>query len=336
MRFLTPFVVLPLMLLFVSSNTNWAAQRDQVISGRLIFDNGDSSCDHCLVSLLANGVRPVGTTYADLSGHFTFTGVPRGSYTIHVELDGFQDVNQVIEAGFGEANVMVTLVRKPAVVSTGSPIVNIAEFKELYPKKAVSNFEKGADLLKKNKPNDAIEYLRQAVELAPTFYEAHNQLGIAYRETGRQDDAEREFLKAHELNSTGIGPLLNLTSLYLEENKPDSAVKTGEEAVKANSHSAPAFFNLGIALYKTAMLDKAEVALKRALELAPRMPNVRLMLANVYLKLQRYDKTMEQLDSYIVENPHGDHLAEVQHMRDQLMSSGVCQTVHDKLCLYGQ
>src|SRR5262249_16958814 len=130
MRFLTPFVVLPLMLLFVSSNANWAAQRDLGISGRLIFDNANVSCYPCLVALLANGVRPVGTTYADLSGHFTFTGVPRGSYTIHVELDGFQDVNQVIEAGYGEANVIVTLVRKPAVVSTGSPIVNIAHFND--------------------------------------------------------------------------------------------------------------------------------------------------------------------------------------------------------------
>src|SRR5262249_52755360 len=101
-------------------------------------------------------------------------------------------------------------------------------------------------------------------------------------------------------------------------------------------HSAPAFFNLGVALYKAAMPDKAEVALKRALELAPRMPNIRLMLANVYLKLRRYDKTMEQLDSYIVENPHGDHLAEAQHMRDQLMSAGVCRTENSILCLYGQ
>jgi Tfp pilus assembly protein PilF len=336
MRFLTPFVVLPLILLFACTINTRAAERDQVISGRLISENGDFSCDHCVVSLLANGVRPISTTYTDLSGHFTFAGVPRGSYTIHVEVDGFQDVNQIVGSDFGEADVLVTLVPKRTVDTTGAQIVNIAEFKELYPKKAVSNFEKGSDLLKKKNTGKAIEYLQQAVELAPTFYEAHNQLGIAYREAGRPDDAEREFVKAHELNSTGIGPLLNLTSLYLDENKPDRAVKTGEEAVKANSHSAPAFFNLGIALYKAAMMDRAEVALKRALELAPRMSNVRLMLANVYLKLHRYDKTMEQLDSYMVENPHGEHVAEVEHMRDQLVSAGVCQTVHDKLCLYGQ
>jgi hypothetical protein len=29
--------------------------------------------------------------------------------------------------------------------------------------------------------------------------------------------------------------LLNLTTVYLEENKPDRAIDTGEQAVKANS-----------------------------------------------------------------------------------------------------
>jgi Tfp pilus assembly protein PilF len=321
MRFLTPFVILLVALLSIGANNANAAERDQVVSGRLIFENGDFSCDRCVVTLLANGVRPVGMGNVDLAGHFTFASVPHGTYTIHVELDGFQDVNQVIEAGDGDATVLVTLVRKPPPQSAGPAVVNIAEFKELYPKKAVSNFEKGADFLSKNKTDEAIKHFREAVELAPTFYEAHNQLGVAFREAGRTDDAEREFLKAHELNSTGIAPLLNLTNLYLQENKPDSAVQTGEEAVKANSHSAPAFFNLGIALYKAAMLDKAEVALKRALELAPKMANVRLMLANVYLKLHRYDNTLEQLNSYIAENPHSERLTEVRQMREELISA---------------
>ena len=166
-----------------------------------------------------------------------------------------------------------------------------------------------------------MKYLRNAVELAPTFYEAHNQLGIAYRAAGRLDDAESEFLKAHELNSSNVDPLLNLTALYLDENEPDRAVSTGEQAVKVNSHSALAFLNLGVALYKTAQLDRAESTLKRALDLAPKMGSIRLMLANVYLKLRNYDRTLEQLDHYIAENPHGRQLQQAVQMRDQLVQN---------------
>src|SRR5262249_40577977 len=159
------------------------------------------------------------------------------------------------------------------------------------PKKAVSYFEKGVELSKKKDNERAVKFFKDALDLAPKFYEAHNQLGIAYRELGKMDEAEVEFLRAHELTATNVDPLLNLTALYLEENEADRAVATGEQAVKANSRSAPAFFSLGVALYKAAQLDNAEAALKRALDLAPKMANVRLMLANVYLKLHRYDKS---------------------------------------------
>jgi tetratricopeptide (TPR) repeat protein len=316
MRFLMPLVLVPVLAL--------AAQRDQSISGRLIFENGDFACDRCLVTLLANGVRPAGTTIADLSGHFTFVNIPKGNYTIRVEIDGFEVVNQAIEnTGLVDANVIINLVQKRRSAAGSAQIVNVNEFTERYPKKAVSYFEKGMSALEQKKYDEAIKNLRQAIELAPTFYQAHNELGLAYRESGRNDDAETEFITAHELNSTGFAPLLNLTTLYIEENEPERAVKTGEEAVKVNSHSAPAFFNLGVALYKTSRLDRAEAALKRALELAPKMPNVRLMLANVYLKLHRYDSTMDQLNSYIAENPHGQQLEAVQRMREELMNAGV-------------
>jgi Flp pilus assembly protein TadD len=321
MRFLAAAVISALFFVIFCQPASASAATQQSVSGRLIFENGNFTCDHCVVSLLANGVRPVATTYTDLSGHFVFASVPRGSYTIHMEVDGFEDVNQQIDTGESlEVNVLVTLNRRRPKTTGGGQVVNISEFLERYPKKAVSLFEKGTDAVRENKNDDAIKYLRQAVELAPTFYEAHNQLGLAYRAAGRTDDAEKEFVKAHELNSTGVEPLLNLTSLYLDENQPDRAVSAGEEAVKANSHSAPAFFDLGVALYKTARFDRAEAALKRALELAPKMASVRLMLANVYLKLRRYDNTLEQLNAYISENPHGQQLAAAQEMRQQLLT----------------
>lgn len=323
MQFLKAFVVLPtLLILLLSPNASQAAQRAQpaqTVSGRFVFDNGDFACDHCMVTLLANGMRPFGTTFVDLAGHFTFTNVVPGTYTIHADIEGFEPVNQTIDAAGMDTIVMITLVRKRPVISNAGDIVNIREFTEIYPKKAVSYFEKGSSALQDKKYEDAIKDLNEAIQLAPEFYEAHNQLGIAYRDSGQPDAAEKEFITAHNLNSTGVAPLLNLTTLYLDEDKPDRAVTTGEEAVKINSHSAPAFFSLGVALYKVASLDRAEVALRRALELAPKMPSVRLMLANVYVKLHRYDRSLDQLNSYIAENPHGQQLNEVERLRDQLM-----------------
>jgi Flp pilus assembly protein TadD len=299
------------------------------VSGVLLFENRDFNCEmQCRVTLLVSGVRPVDTVTADLGGHFTFNAVPRaGSYSLRIEIEGFETYTYSIhDIDSFSLNVVVPLVRKSAgSPKTTSNVVDVSEFLERYPKKAVSYFEKGSALSKKKKTDEAVKYLENAVELAPTFYEAHNQLGVAYRAAGRLDDAEKEFVKAHELNSTGVEPLLNLIALYLDENDTARAVSAGEQAVKANSHSASAFFSFGVALYRAAQLDRAEAALKRALDLAPKMGSIRLMLANVYLKLRRYDKTLEQLNTYIVENPRGDQLHDAMTMRDQLQQARAAQ-----------
>jgi tetratricopeptide (TPR) repeat protein len=274
------------------------------------------------------GVRPVQTVIAGFGGQFAFQNVPRGDYTIKIDIDGFGTLNYALrdyDAGFS-VNIFVPLARQSTgspgsatASSTGTHVVDITELPQQYPKKAVSFFEKGRKSLKKNKTNEAMQYFESAVQLAPNFYAAHNQLGIAYRTAGRLDDAEREFLRAHEINTKGLEPLVNLTGLYLERNEHEKAVKMGEQAVQADSRSALAFFNLGAALYHVSQLEQAETALKRALDLAPKMGEVRLMLANVYLKMNQYDSTLEQLNMYIAENPKGVKRQEAVQMRDQLM-----------------
>jgi Tfp pilus assembly protein PilF len=326
MRAIKGFVVLAGFVFSISCPVlSRAAVPEQAISGSLIFGNTQFQCDQCVVSLLANGVRPVSTTYLDFGGRFTFRGVAPGSYTIHVEIEGFEDVNQPVDVrdGLGLAGpVTITLVRKGSPSrAAGGNIVDVTEFLDRYPKKAVDAFGKGLEYRKQKKNEEAMKAFETALHVAPDFYQAHNQLGLIYKEVGRNDDAENEFLRAHDLNRTNLEPLLNLTTLYLDENKPDRAVSASEEAVQANSRSGPAFLNLGIALYKAAQLDRAEAALKRALELAPKMASVRLMLANVYLKLHRYDSVLEQLNTYIAENPRGEQLTDVIKMRDQLLKA---------------
>src|SRR5215813_8631539 len=94
MRFLkTSLVVTAFFVLFCESNLLLHAAPDRSISGRLVFDDSSFTCDQqCRVTLLALGARPVETVFADLAGNFSFNAVPRGSYTIRVDIDGFEPV----------------------------------------------------------------------------------------------------------------------------------------------------------------------------------------------------------------------------------------------------
>src|SRR5213592_547634 len=138
-----------------------AAVPEQTISGTLMSQAGPFQCDQCLVSLLANGVRPVSTTYLDLGGHFTFRGVAPGSYTIHMEIKGFEDVNQPVDArdGLGLGGpVTITLVRQGSRSrAAGGYIVDVTEILDGYPKKAVDAFRQGLEYRKQKENEDAMK-----------------------------------------------------------------------------------------------------------------------------------------------------------------------------------
>jgi tetratricopeptide (TPR) repeat protein len=317
-------ILTAVLTLFAARETQARALAENQLSGRLIFERS-APCDRCPVNLMT-GAQTVATSYADAAGNFVFENVPPGSYTIHVEVAGYEEIDQQVDvSSFGfQANNIILLSPKARTSDDGagdSNVVHISEFSDRYPKKAVESFKKGLQEKSKGKNDEAIKYFQEAVKIAPGFYQAHNELGVMYRQVGRREDAEAAFLRAHDLNASTADPLINLTSLYIEENNAERAVDTGEKAVKTNSRSASAFLNLGVALYKAAQLDRAEAALKKALELAPKMLHVRLMLANVYLKQERYDSLLEQLNKYLSENPKGEQRQAVEQMRDQLLTT---------------
>lgn len=319
------FALALFLLLFIPGVAPAASPAGQSIEGRLVFGDAWSGCNLCTVSLVSVSGSTVNTVYPDVDGHFRFRYVQPGLYRVRAAIDGYEEAEERVEVSdngwTGTVRVMMNRKPKMAKQVSGPHVVNVSEFRERYPKKAVDAFKKGLENRKKGKNDKALTLLEEAVRLAPDFYEAHNELGLAYKATGRLNDAEREFLRAHELNGSSADPLIYLSALYIDENQPERAVAASEEAVKTNSRSAPAFISLGIALYKAARLDRAEAALKKALDLGPKMAQVRLMLANVYLKLHRYDNVLEQLDGYLAENPLGDQHQTVEKMRQALLDA---------------
>src|SRR5437764_1402323 len=63
-------------------------------------------------------------------------------------------------------------------------------------------------------PNPHVE---QATKIAPEFYHAFNNLGVAYMKVKRYKDAEAAYRRAKELNPKADQPLLNLAILFIDE-----------------------------------------------------------------------------------------------------------------------
>jgi tetratricopeptide (TPR) repeat protein len=313
------------LMLIAVSNAGAATLAEQTVSGTLVSPLGRFECNSCQVRVELSGPQPTLTTFPDANGNFNFFNVRRGSYTLRVIVDGSEEAAQEIDVFdqdmLSSNHRILVQQRFDYRRASSSNVVDVSQFLDAYPKKAVERYKRANESRKRNEIKDAVKYLEEAIRIAPNFYNAHNDLGLLYQTLGRFEDAEGQFLKAHEINESSSDPLVNLTALYIEQEKPDKAVETGEQAVKTNGRSPSAFFNLGLALYKLSQLDRAESVLKKALQLAPKMFQVRLMLANVYAKLRRYDRVLEQLDTYLAENPKGEERENVEEVRQKVLQA---------------
>jgi tetratricopeptide (TPR) repeat protein len=324
----------------VPNNTQRNRVEEYSIRGKVVIANRHDFDQRIEVRLEKSALQVIQTAYTDSSGNFDFRNLTPGAYYVAITLEGYEPVRQLVEVfnTFGNSSITIFL-SKPAIetrdrlstLDAADPdVVDVSQMKENFPKRAVQDYEKALEEKQKGRLESAVKLLQQSVELAPNFFHAHNNLGIIFQMLKRYPDAEREYSRSHQLNLKSERPLVNLGSLYIEESSLektdkqvtgkllDQALDALEEAVKLNPRSAVGYFLLGQANYKSDFMEEAETAFKRAQGLDPRMSPVRLMLANVYVRQEKWPEVLENLDAYLKENPKASDRASVEQMRDRI------------------
>ena len=315
-------------ILLVATNTVAASAQGSLLTvrGRISYESQPPDREF-LVELQTSDRRVIDTARLRADNEFQFQGLISGEYYIHIDVEGYQEVQQAFEIRGGPTYVNVSLRENVTTMAAarsglagGNPnVVDIAALAAKHPDEAVEEYEKSLEDSRKGDTKRAIERLEKALRLAPDFYQARNNLGIQYQQTNRYEDAEREFRQAHSLNRNEAQPLINIGNLWLVQEDFGPATIVLREAVRLDPTSAAAFYYLGSALYKTAALEEAEGALIRAIELDPMSSQARLMLVNVYMQQTEYKQALEQLDVYLEDSPDGDERKAVEELRARLL-----------------
>ncbi|HEX6829278.1 MAG TPA: tetratricopeptide repeat protein, partial [Burkholderiales bacterium] len=102
--------------------------------------------------------------------------------------------------------------------------------------------------------------------------EAHAALGSLHAARGRQDEAEKAYGRALELDPTYGPAALNLADLQRAMGREDEAERTLRAALRRTPDSAPAHYALGLALVRQKRTGEALVELALAAKLAPDEP----------------------------------------------------------------
>lgn len=112
--------------------------------------------------------------------------------------------------------------------------------------KALDEYNKGVEWLKKENFEKALPYFEKAVKRDEKFAFAWDNIGVCNRKLGNYDAALVAYNKSMELDPNGITPLHNIPVVYQYQKKYDKALEAYENLQQRYPDDPEGFYGAGI------------------------------------------------------------------------------------------
>jgi len=326
------FLALACLALCFSTSLPLAAQQQLgTVIGELRVQRGDFPPQKVLVSLMIRGA-PMASTYTDDQGRFGFYALPLDLYYVDINDDSYQSVHEraMLSPFTSSVFLHITLTprtatkgEKPATqLSGGNPnVMDVREYAKHFPKKAFKEFQKGVLADQEGKKDDAVRHYEKALQIAPDFYPAHNNLGSDQLGRNNLPDARKEFEKVIQLNQTDAAGYFNLANVCMLMNQLPDAQRLLNEGLRRQPESALGKFLLGSLDMRSGRLAPAEQALRESVALNPLMAQSRLQLINVLLQEGKKPEALDQLHGFISAFPASPFRPQAEQLLRRLEAS---------------
>ena len=256
-------------------------------------------------------------------GRFGFKKIRPGTYTVAVFLPARGEARQTIEVGPSTADsrqrVVLALNFKDGdfVVEDALRRRHSVSASQLaVPEKAVRDYEEAQKDLARRDADAAVKHLEHAVELAPQFSAAWNNLGTIAYQTQKFQRAEECFRESLAADPSSFEPLVNLGGVLINLHKLDEAWNYNVFAVLARPNDALANSQLGMTYFELGKMDLAEKHFIEAARLDPaHFSHPQLFLAEIHLRRGDRRAAADDLDSFLKHHPDWPQAAK---MRDAI------------------
>ncbi len=321
-------------------NVAWAQQQSLgSIIGHLRVTRGGAPPERVLVSLRFRGAD-IDSVYTDSQGVYGFHNLLPNPYSVVINDDRYRpEEREAVLRPDSLQPIMfvdITLVPKAPpkndqevpVKSAGANrnMTDVREYEAKFPKPAVKEFKKGIKADQAGKKDDAIKHYQKALQIAPEFYEAHNNLGSDYLSKSEFPAARKEFEQAIAENQSDAAGYFNLANVcMLMKNLPE-AEKYLQEGIRRQPDSALGQFLLGSLNMKVGKMPEAEHALRQAIQFNPAMVQPRLQLVNLLLQQQKKQAAIEQLHEFVSTFPDNSFSPQARKVLEQLEGPSQAKT----------
>jgi tetratricopeptide (TPR) repeat protein len=185
------------------------------------------------------------------------------------------------------------------VAGSNPYIVDPGDYNQRFPKKAVKEYDKGLEAEKKGEKDKAIGHYEAALKIAPEYYPARNNLGALYLGKSDFKSAEEQFREAVRLDQNEAQAYFNLSNVLMLTGRIPEAETTLAAGLQRRPDSAFGNFLQGCLYVRTGKLAEAESSLQNALRLDSKMSQAYLQLVNLYLRQNRREDAIAQLQAFL-------------------------------------
>ncbi len=255
----------------------------------------------------------LGHKRTDSSGRFAFTNLSDGRFTVRAmpfRYD-FEEQSREIElyspsiaAGGGSTFEEIDFKlnpRKGGLAYSEAKVV----FAQEIPNNAKKSFEKGVAAMSKNKRDEGIILLKEAIQIFPKYFLALQNLGRIYFSKGEYGEATKYLIRAADVNEKSPKTFYLLGySLHLLEYRKAATIAL-KQAVLLSPSSTEVLTALGMVQRLEGNFAEAETHLKQAKKVA-KYPNPEAFwqLAKLYGEnLKKYDEALKELENLLKTKP---------------------------------
>jgi rhomboid protease GluP len=178
----------------------------------------------------------------------------------------------------------------------------------LAPESAPLRNDLGAAYLEAGRLDDAIASFEKAVSLDPDLYEPQRNLAVALLLAGRKEEAIEAFRIARQMQPKDLSLYVLSSELLMEAGRMDKAVSVLEEALTWDPDSARVLSQMGIVRLRRGETGLALEALKKAASIEPDDPEHHNRLALGLSRAREGDCGLEAIERALELLPEAPHL----------------------------
>jgi tetratricopeptide (TPR) repeat protein len=316
-----------LLILLIALNT--AAQSDatgsrNTIQGDIITPNGQR-LDHPVIVWLSSSRGETSTT-SNGNGSFVFRQLGGGRFAVRVDAgDAYEPATEVVNiVENGSAGSMSRIGETYSVQihlqpKAGAPITKGVVSANDPPKAAVDLYNKALESVKDGHRDKAIEQLKEALAIHPTFVAALNGLGVQYMKMGNHPAALEAFTNGLKITPDSFILHLNSGISLFSLSKHAEAETHFSAALAKNDASAVAHIYRARALIGLNRFDDAAKDLKRAVEIGGDDAKLaHRYLAGIYVAQGNNTEAVTELELYLKAVPDSKESDQIKSLIKEL------------------